>query len=493
MTDDITTTGEAGEESPSKKKRGMNINIITIFLVLAFLLVLLAESATASMITPGEGIINPRVNFTKEYLTCLALGKSEGKCQKTATAWANKTPTEKNCSPYKHGRAVSSGETFEQYISYYRMTDTQRDEFIKINSLSPAYPNTVIYTGVRYCLPYGVNKKGAEGTDTGSFNPSADFGWYVSNINGSEITFDLVNWEKYDKVNVWYWKKPPGASGMHCLLNIDGDCVQFEYNTSQKFDDGYSDTRKIWLGLFKLTTNKVTLVFPRDVEGWNRVYVCMHSLFRSEADEDSDASQAYATYHSYCQFINLSREATTRIIRPPAATQTGTITPTATVVGTPCGWDGISYICEPPCPGTVIPTPTNTLCIWPAATEYWVSCPGTRIPPVPLDWPIFTPTAGPGTPGCYVTPTPYLVTVTKTPTAKNTPCGWVTDQPICMPACPGTRRPTPTNTPCATQYGASCPGLRKTEDPPYDPIYTPTGQLSCTPYWSGYSSSSSSR
>lgn len=423
MIDEKKMPGEASAEVVDPPKKRTGVNSLTIFLVLVFLLILLAESVAASSLTGGtNGAV--AINYTKEFNTCIALGKSEEKCNKTATAWGAKSPTPKDCDPYKAGRAVEAGETFDQYISYYNMTNTQRDEFIKINNLSPAYPKTIIYTGVRYCLPYGVNKKAAEeANEVTGYNPKADFGWQVTGINGWEITFELFNFEKYDKVNVYFWRKQPSASFWRCRTASDESCTDIMYRDKEVFSDGYSETRKIWLGQFKVSKKTLTLTFPQEVTGWNQVYVCMHSLFRDEADTSNDPTEYYASYHNYCQLINLDRKVTTRIIREPAPTQTW-LTYTPTPANTPCGynyyplcrpplggfWGMVcgapesGYVCLQPCPGTRLPIPTNTPC----ATQYGPSCPGTRIPLPTVDPacpgvcqlnyhidPIFTPTYDP--------------------------------------------------------------------------------------------------
>jgi len=430
------TTAKGVPETPSENaKPRFNVNSLTILLVFVFLLVLVAESVAASSIVNGnwvnDGAPAGKINLTREFETCIAWGKSEEKCNKTATAMAKKSPTPKSCEPYKTGRAVNAGETFEQYVQYYKMTTAQRDDFIKINSLSPAYPNTVIYAGVKYCLPYGINVKVAEGTKSVSgYDPSQDFGFEVIDINGYEISFDLHNFQKNDKVNVWYWKKPPGASGWHCQKSIDDQCYEVSYRDRENFSDGYSETRKIWLAMFKVSDPTVTLVFPQEVADWNYIYVCMHSLFRSEDDESHDASQHSPSYHSYCQYIKMARPHTEMITRLPAATQTGTVTSTPTAMNTPCGyvfnpvcrplgggfWGSIcggtpetGYACLPPCPGARLSTPTSTPC----GTQYGASCPGTRIPFPTLDAgcpgvcqlnyhidPVYTPTYLPGSTPC---------------------------------------------------------------------------------------------
>jgi len=449
MIDEKIKTGESPTNPVDAPKKRSSVNTLTIFLALAFLLILLAESVAASSLSGGIHAPSA-INYTKEFNTCVALGKSEEKCNKTATAWAQKTPTLKNCYPYKEARAVDAGETFDAFISWYNMTTVQRDEFIKINGLSPAYPKTIIYAGVRYCLPYGVDKKGAEDRgEVTSFNPKTDFGWQIVGINGYELTFELFNFERYDKVNVYFWNKPPAAFFWKCRLSADESCTDILYEEKAKevYTDGYSEIRKIWLGQFKVTKKEITLSFPQQINDWNRIYVCMHSLFRNEDDISHDKDQYYASYHNYCQLINLTRPVTTRIIREPAPTQTW-LTYTPTEQNTPCGyvfypddlcrplagfWNGAAvppgvcesvpgvsgiftpetgYVCLQPCPGTRLPAPTNTAC----ATQYGPVCPGTRIPrPTPaLDCPrscqirysdyhidpIFTPTYIVGYPTC---------------------------------------------------------------------------------------------
>ncbi len=448
MIDEQIKTGEAPADALEQPKKRLSVNSLTIFLVLVFLLILLAESVAASSLSGGINSLQA-INYTKEFNTCVALGKSELKCNKTATAWANKTPTSKTCSPYKQGRAVNSGETFDQYTSYYSMTSTERDEFIKLNGLSPAYPKTIIYTGVRYCLPYGVDKRGSETQNAvTSFNPNADFGWEVVGISNYEITFQLSNFERYDKVNVYFWNNAPESFFWKCRTAADESCTDITYREDQRSDNGYSETRKIWLGQFKVKQKIITLSFPQQIMDWNRIFVCMHSLFRDENDVTHDSDQYYASYHNYCQLINLNRPVTTRIVREPAPTQTW-LTFTPTMENTPCGyvyypfcrpaagffaavppcWGAgtpeSGYVCLQPCPGTRVHTPTTTPC----ATQYGPSCPGTRIP-----WPTTDPLC-PAAGACQLS---YGLDPVATPTYEipappaftpcvqwwNTPAGW---------------------------------------------------------------------
>ena len=403
MTDNQITSEEKPTENIVPKSH-WQVNSLTVVLVLAFLLVLLAETVGASaLFSSNEGGFSAKINLTKLYEDCIALGKSASKCNLTATAYAKKTPTEKACSPYKQSRPVLANENITTFITYYKMTAAERDEFIKINSLSPAYPNTMINAGKQYCLPYGVERRVPEWKATSmAYDVSKDFGFTVRDILAFEIEFDIYNIEKNDRIDIWYWNKPPGASRWHCEENVNGNCVKTVYNETQneKFDNGYSDTRRKWLGAFRVSTSPVMITFPTEVFSWNYVYVCFHSTFRSELDDTRDPKEGYPTYHSYCQLINMHRSHTTMVPRLPAE---------------------------------------------------WTSTPS------------------------------------QTPTAFNTPCGWnpVTTAEVCMPPCPGTKIPSPTNTACPG-YTGGCPGLRRTEDPPYERINTPTHgphSTPCTPYW----------
>jgi len=404
MTDNQITSEEKPTENIAPKSH-WQVNSLTVVLVLAFLLVLLAETVGASaLFNDGEGGFAAKdYDPTKLYESCINQGKTAAKCNLTMTAYAKKTPTQKACYPYKQSRPVVANESITDFITYYKMTAAERDEFIKINSLSPAYPNTLINAGKQYCLPYGVERRVPEWKATSmAYDVSKDFGFTVRDILAFEIEFDIYNIEKNDRIDIWYWNKPPGASRWHCEENVDGNCIKTVYNETQneKFDDGYSDARRKWLGAFRVSTSPIMITFPTEVFSWNYVYVCFHSTFRSELDDTKDPKQGYPTYHSYCQLINMHRPHT------------------------------------------------------------------TMIPRLAADW----------------SPTP-----SRTPTAMNTPCGWnpLTTAEVCMPPCPGTKIPSPTNTACPG-YTGGCPGLRRTEDPPYERINTPTHgphSTPCTPYW----------
>jgi hypothetical protein len=124
----------------------------------------------------------------------------------------------------------------------------------------------------------------------------------------------------------------------------------------------------------------------------------------------------------------------------------------------------------PPCPGTLLPTTTNTPCV-----GYGVSCPGTHVP-IPT---IVTPSHPVCTPW-WSMPQPIY------PAYENTPCGWNSaTQYVCFPPCPGASVATPANTACAPYVGA-CPGTRIPGIPFSYPVYTPTsgvGTPTCGPWW----------
>ncbi|GEM_PF-2607557 len=468
--------------------RDAKLNAFTIVMVLAFLLVLLAQTVGAGMlrVPENEGLAKPN-EFTKAWEECKEIGKSDAACYKTATAVGRKSPTPKLCDPYKPARPVVAGETFDQFVQYYDMNAEQIAQFIKINGLSPAYPNTVIYTGMVYCLPYGVDKKKAEGayaTDTGvtGFDPNKDFFFTLADIHWNEISFDLFNFPPNDKVTVWYWNKPPFVSRWKCVKSVDDTCIETSYDDKENWSGpsgpGFSNenNRRIYLGQFKVTKKRVTLVFPEEVGGWNGLYVCMHSLKRDEMDQDKDRPASYhPSYHSYCQYISMSRPQTTAIVRP---IPTDKNPPTRFPLNTPCllffnpFWNGSNNVVVDR--GWVISGNTcynNFLNNCGAYTDQ-TSC-NTRSECTWTGALCQSQCNGRATATCEV------ITVSGVSICRwsGGACTIRQSDPrinsICMPECPGTRIPTPTNTPCGN-YGP-CPGTRV-------PFVTPNSLSQCLNY-----------
>lgn len=213
---------------------GLGLNYLAVFLILAFLLALWAESALAGSITNVDKI-------------------SGGGIYKKA---ATETPT-----PVCEGKhyIVKAGDTLYSIAAYFS-ADWQ--DVVDLNNMKAPY---TIYVGQELCIPGYVDKPAAQATSdavTGAYNPNKPIDFVILLSGGQEVKIQTINFPPKDMVRVRVGYTEP--------------------------DWGNGDGNPDWFilgdfGTLKKTVTTATFLLPPYYTIYDKLWFCVHSYRRNVA------------------------------------------------------------------------------------------------------------------------------------------------------------------------------------------------------------------